>query len=136
MLDEEWSPEQVVARLKREQGMSISHEWNYQSIYSDKHSGGDLYRSLRCQEVRRKCYGTDDRRGCIPNQVSIDECLVVVVARQRIGDWEGDIVICKGHRGALVTLVERKSLYTVIRAVPPQDGRGGPQRCHRGTYSA
>jgi len=33
------------------------------------------------------------------------------------GDWEGDTVIGKGHRGALVRLVQRKSLYTVIGAV-------------------
>ena len=35
-------------------------------------------------------------------------------AKSRIGDWEGDTVIGKPHRGALVTLVERKSLYTLI----------------------
>ncbi len=114
---EEWSPEQVAGRLKDEQGVSISHEWIYQYIYADKHSGGDLYRHLRCQKVRRKRYGTYDRRGIIPHQVSIDERPAIVDAKRRIGDWEGDTVIGKGHRGALVTLVERKSLFTVIRAV-------------------
>jgi IS30 family transposase len=54
----------------------------------------------------------------IPNQVSIDDRPVIVDSKSRFGDWEGDTVIGKGHRGALVTLVERKSLYTVIRAVP------------------
>ena len=52
-----------------------------------------------------------------PNQVSIDERPAIVDTKQHFGDWEGDTVIGKGHRGALVTLVERKSLYTVIRAV-------------------
>ncbi len=42
----------------------------------------------------------------------------IVASRRRFGDWEGDTVIGKGHRGALVTFVERKSLYTVIQAVP------------------
>jgi hypothetical protein len=64
-----------------------------------------------------KRYGSHDRRGRIPNQVSIDERPAIVDARRRFGDWEGDTVIGKGHRGALVTLVERKSLYTVIRSV-------------------
>jgi IS30 family transposase len=100
-----------------EQGVPISHEWIYQYIYADKHSGGDLYRYLRCQKVRRKRYGSYDRRGCIPNQVSIDDRPAIVDSKRRIGDWEGDTVIGKGHRGALVTLVERKSLYTVIRSV-------------------
>jgi len=100
-----------------EQGVSISHEWNYQFVYVDKQSGGNLYRSLRCQKVRRKRYGVYSRRGTIPNQVSIDKRPAIVDAKRRFGDWEGDTVIGKHHRGALVTLVERKSLYTVIGSV-------------------
>ena len=117
LIRDEWSPEQVVGRVEMEQGVSISHEWIYQYIYADKHSGGDLYRFLRCQKLRRKRYGIYSRRGTIPNQVSIDERPAIVDAKRRFGDWEGDTVIGKGHRGALVTLVERKSLYTVIRSV-------------------
>jgi IS30 family transposase len=117
LIREEWSPEQVVGRVEREHGVSISHEWIYQYVYADQRSGGELYRFLRCQKVRRKRYGAYSRRGCIPNQISIDERPAIVDSRQRFGDWEGDTVIGKGHRGALVTLVERKSLYTVIRAV-------------------
>jgi hypothetical protein len=26
-----------------EQGVSISHDWIYQYVYADKHSGGDLF---------------------------------------------------------------------------------------------
>ena len=117
LIREEWSPEQVVGRVAMEQGVSISHEWIYQYIYADKHSSGDLYRYLRCQKVRRKRYGIYSRRGTIPNQVSIDERPAIVDAKRRFGDGEGDTVIGKGHRGALVTLVERKSLYTVMRSV-------------------
>jgi len=117
LIREEWSPEQIVGRIAMEQKVSISHEWIYQYIYADQRSGGDLYRSLRCQKVRRKRYGVYDRRGCIPNQISIDDRPAIVDSKRRFGDWEGDTVIGKGHRGALVTLVERKSLYTVIRAV-------------------
>jgi len=117
LIREEWSPEQIVGRLEMEQGVSISHEWIYQYIYADKRSGGDLYQYLRCQKVRRKRYGSYDRRGIIPNQVSIEDRPAIVDTKRRFGDWEGDTVIGKGHRGALVTLVERKSLYTVIRAV-------------------
>ena len=117
LIREEWSPEQIVGRVAMEQGVSISHEWIYQYIYADKHSGGDLYQFLRCQKLRRKRYGIYSRRGTIPNQVSIDERPAIVDAKRRIGDWEGDTVIGKSHRGALVTLVERKSLYTVIRSV-------------------
>ena len=117
LIREEWSPEQVVGRVEMEQGVSISHEWIYQYIYADQRSGGDLYRFLRCQKIRRKRYGIYSRRGTIPNQVSIDDRPAIVDSKRRFGDWEGDTVIGKGHRGALVALVERKSLYTVIRAV-------------------
>jgi len=117
LIREEWSPEQVVGRVAIEQGVSISHEWIYQYIYADQRSGGYLYCFLRCQKVRRKRYGSYDRRGRIPNQVSIDDRPAIVDSKRRFGDWEGDTVIGKGHRGALVALVERKSLYTVIRSV-------------------
>ena len=117
LIRQEWSPEQIVGRVKMEQGVLISHEWIYQYVYADKQSGGDLYRSLRCQKVRRKRYGVYSRRGKIPNQVSIDERPAIVDSKRRFGDWEGDTVVGKHHRGALVTLVERKSLYTVIGSV-------------------
>ena len=117
LLREAWSPEQIQGRLHREHRLTISHEWIYQHIYQDKRTGGDLYRSLRCQKKRRKRYGTYSRRGRIANQVSIEKRPAVVHARKRIGDWEGDTVIGKGHCGVLVTLVERKSKYTVLQGV-------------------
>ena len=132
---QDWSPEQIAGRLKVEQGVRISHEYIYQYIYADKRSGGDLYRHLRCQKRRRKRYGAYDRRGVIPNQVSIDERPAIVDARGRFGDWEGDTVIGKGHRGALVTLIERKSLYTVIGAVCRKDRRCGPCGRRSGSHA-
>jgi len=117
LIGQDWSPEQICGRLEAEQGIRISHEYIYQYIYADKRSGGDLYQHLRCQKQRRKRYGSYDRRGIIPNQVSIDERPRIVDTKERFGDWEGDTVIGKQHRGALVTVVERKSLYTVIGAV-------------------
>jgi len=41
----------------------------------------------------------------------------VVTTRQRLGDWEEETVIGKGHRGVFVTLVERKSKYPVLEGV-------------------
>ena len=86
-------------------------------MYSDKCLGGALYRFLRCQKRRRKRYGTHSRRGGIPHQVSIDDRPAIVAAKQRLGDWEGDTVIGKAPRGALVTLVERTSLSMVMQHV-------------------
>ena len=38
-------------------------------------------------------------------------------ARERIGDWEADTIIGRNHKGAILTLVERKSKYTLIRKI-------------------
>jgi IS30 family transposase len=118
LVRKDWSPEQISGRLKAEHGTTISHETIYQYIYEDKKTEGDFHTHLRCQKKRRKRYGSGrNRRGIIPNKTSIDERPVIVDARDRIGDWEVDTVIGKGHQGALVSIVERASLFTVIRSV-------------------
>jgi|SRR6476469_8906198 len=108
------SPQQVKGRLKLEKAMSISTEAIYQRAYRDKAQGGDLVSYLRCQKVRRKRYASgQDRRGVLVNRVCIEQRPAVVDQRSRMGDWEGDTVIGKNHRGILLTLVERKSRYTL-----------------------
>jgi transposase, IS30 family len=116
-LQQDWSPEQVSGWLKNNTDVAVSHEWIYQHIYRDKRSGGDLYKHLRCQKKRRKRTGDYDRRGKIPNQVSIEDRPEIVEQRERIGDWEGDTIIGAGKHGAIVTLVERKSRYTLLKQV-------------------
>ena len=113
----EWSPEQVSDWLKRHAGVEISHEWIYQYVLADKHAGGTLYRHLRCQKKRRKRYGSYDHRGKLPNRVSIEKRPAVVDQRKRIGDWEVDTIVGKGHRQAIVSLTERKSRLVLLRKV-------------------
>ncbi len=72
LLGHPWSPERIRGRLKREHGHTSSHKWIYQHIYHNKRAGGELFRFLRCQKVRRKRYGTWSRREQIPDQVSIE----------------------------------------------------------------
>ena len=116
-LREEWSPEQISDWLRKREGVRLSHEWIYQYLYQDKADGGELYRHLRCQKKRKKRYGSYQRRGTLVNQVSIDKRPKIVDRKTRIGDWEVDTVIGKGHQQALVTLNERKSMYTLIAHV-------------------
>ena len=118
-LGETWSPEQIAGYLKTNGQATVSHESIYQRIYADKRSGGTLHLALRCQKARRKRYGSGhERRGTIPNQVSIEERPAVVNQRERFGDWEGDLVIGAGQSQALVTLNERTSRYSLIGHVP------------------
>lgn len=118
LIRDEFSPEQVCGRLALEKQPTVSHECIYQHVYEDKASGGNLYTFLRCQKQRRKRYGSHSRRGIIPNKISIDERPEVVEKRERIGDWEGDTIIGKGHSGAIVSLVDRVSRYTLLRQLP------------------
>ena len=114
----DYSPEQVSGYLKITSGPSVSHERIYQHIYADKRGGGDLHKHLRCQKKRRKRYGKYSRRGQIPDRVGIELRPAIVVAKRRIGDWEADTIIGKGHRQAIVSLVERKSMFTLLKKVP------------------
>ena len=58
-------------------------------------AGGLLWKNLRSQKLRKKRYGKAERRGTIPNRVSIDDRAAIVETRSRIGDWEADTVIGK-----------------------------------------
>jgi len=114
----DFSPEQVSGYLKLTSGPSVSHERIYQHIYADKRGGGDLHKHLRCQKKRRKRYGKYSHRGQIPDRIGIELRPTLVDARCRIGDWEADTIIGKGHRQAIVSLVERKSMFTLLKKVP------------------
>jgi len=123
LLRQDWSPEQISGRLKKEQKICISHEWIYQYVLQNKQAGGDLYRHLRCQKKRRKRYGKYDRRGKLPNCRSIEERPAIVNARKRLGDWEVDTLLGKDHKRALVTLTERKSRFTLLGKVPQRSAQ-------------
>jgi IS30 family transposase len=109
-----WSPEQISGWL-RDQGIKLSHERIYQMIWQDKRDGGNLWRSLRRRGKRyNKRAGKNAGRGLIPNRIDISDRPAIVARKARLGDWEGDTVVGAGHKGGLLTLVERKSRLTKI----------------------
>ncbi len=117
-LRQEWSPEQIAGWLSRTRGISLSHERIYQHVRTDRRAGGPLYTHLRQgHKKRKKRYGKPDSRGQIRDRVSIENRPEVVEKKSRIGDWEIDLVVGRKQQGALVTLVERRSRYTVIGKV-------------------
>jgi IS30 family transposase len=117
LLRQDWSPEQISGRLKKERHLCLSHEWIYHYILKDQQAGGDLYRHLRCQKQRRKRYATLNRRGKLPNSRSIEMRPAIVATRNRVGDWEADTITGRKHQQAIVTLTERKSRYTLLGKV-------------------
>lgn len=117
--DHQWSPEQISLRLAQDDLLEISHERIYQHIILDQETGGDLYTHLRIRKKRRKRYGSGkERRGKIPNQVSIEKRPKEAEARNRPGaDWEGDLIIGAGQKQAIVTMVDRSTRTTFMRKV-------------------
>ena len=114
-LRQEWSPEQITGWLNDSHTASVSHQRIYDHILEDRRCGGTLYKSLRqASKRRRKRYGYRDCRGQIKDRISIEERPPVVDDKSRFGDWEIDTIIGKNHRGVLISVVERRSRYTLI----------------------
>lgn len=116
-----WTPEQISGRLKElypnNPIMSISHEAIYKHIYTRPQASLNkkLIKLLVRKKTRRRPH--KKRRGGgskIINQVSIDNRPKHIENRLEIGHWEGDLVIGKGQKSAIGTIVERKSRYTLI----------------------
>lgn len=125
-IKQDWSPEQICGWLKsedREEIIDLHHETVYHYILDDKDSGGELYKHLRHQnKTYRKRYGSAHNRSSngIRDRVDIDQRPDEANNRERVGDWEGDTIIGKNHKGAIVTLDERVSK---LRLAMPTGGK-------------
>lgn len=109
MLRADFSPEQIVGRLRVEGVRVMSHETIYLHIWADKARGGSLWRHLRgARKIKRKRYAGHDSRGRLAGKRLITQRPAVVNQRARFGDWEIDTVHGRG-KPAAVTVVERKS---------------------------
>jgi len=115
MREKQWSPEQISGYLKKTMNISISHERIYQYVWADKRKGGTLFKNLRCNgkkynRRRNKAAG----RGLIPNRVGIEMRPQIVERKERVGDFEMDTIVGAHHKGAIVSLVERKTMMTLL----------------------
>lgn len=78
--------------------------------------GGTLYRQLpRHGKTRWKGGKRGSKASRIPDRIDIRERPDIVDTRKRMGDWEGDTV--HGQNATLVTLVDRKSRFTLVQRV-------------------
>ena len=111
----EWSPRQISGWLARHRVFSISHETIYRFIWYDRFYGGTLYLHLRQAGKKwRKRYRSVDLRGVMPGKRHISERPRGAEHRSRVGHWEIDTVIGDRDQHCIVTLVERKTAYTLI----------------------
>jgi len=122
-----WSPEQVAGRIRYENyrgeiDMTISHEAIYTWMYALPK--GELARAgivLRTGREQRKPRGRKKPSGAkIVGMTPIDDRPAEVEGRQVPGHWEGDLVIGRGGKSAMGTLVERFSRFFI--PVPLEDG--------------
>jgi IS30 family transposase len=119
----DWSPQQIHDQLLILHEWTISHEWIYQHVLKDKHMGGNLYQHLRCQKKRHKRYGKYEFRGRIPGRVGIEQRPQVVDERSRLGDWEADTIFGRKKHQAIVTVIERKTRFTLMQKVMHKTGQ-------------
>jgi transposase, IS30 family len=124
-LEQKWSPEQISARLTEEYPddpeIRVSHETIYQTLYLQ--AKGELRTELklalrqgRARRIPRSRAILS--RGKIPNMVNISERPAEADDRAVPGFWEGDLIIGKGGKSQIATLVERTSRFTMLVRIP------------------
>jgi IS30 family transposase len=125
-LSEGWTPEMISGRAKLEGRRSVCKETIYKHIYADAKAGGDLWKHLprAHRKRRRRCPRADgNRKGKIPDQTMIDERPPEVDARAEAGHYEGDLIQGALGTGNLVTLVERKTRFSLVGYVSTKEAQ-------------
>jgi len=117
IIEEQWSPEQIVGYCKSQNIPMVSHERIYAFIRKDKNQGGDLYKHLRHQLKHRK-RPVSGKQNTIKDRVSIDLRSDIINNKERFGDWEIDLIIGKDRKGAIVTIVERTTGFFLMKKLP------------------
>lgn len=108
-LSQWWSPDQIAGRMRRESRGKQRRQVSHQTIYAWINR-----RAPHWKAYLRRGGRPVERRGKPRDLVRIDGRPDVINRRRRYGDWEGDTIVGKGRRSALVTLVDRKSGYVRI----------------------
>lgn len=112
----EWSPEQISRTLKKHDILGISHETTYRNIHRDRKKGGDLYKSLRqSNKKRRKKYLSRDSGGILRGKRPLEDRPEEANDRSISGHFEVDLVHGKTDKDCILTLVDRKTRFLIIR---------------------
>lgn len=130
-LRQRWSPEQIARRLPveypRDTTMRISHEAIYTYLYVLPRGAlkKELLAYLRQPRPQRRPRSrSPERRGTIPDMISIEERPAEVADRTVPGHWEGDLLLGQRNASALGTLVERTTRTVLL---VPLAGKTAPE---------
>jgi IS30 family transposase len=108
------SPEQISGAMAKEGLVAPSHEAIYRYIVRDKKAGGELFVCLRINGTRRYRRRVKGPRSKIPGRVDITQRPFSVESRRYFGDWEIDLVEGSKGTGFILSMVERKSRYSIF----------------------
>lgn len=128
-LRKRWSPEQIANYLKKhypnKPSMQVSHESIYTYIYvlGRGRLKEDLRQYLRQSRRFRRRKTSRKNRGKIPDMISIEERPKEVEDRTVPGHWEGDLLIGKGRKSALGSLVERTTRFLLLIPLKARDAQ-------------
>jgi IS30 family transposase len=120
-----WSPVQIAGWLKREhpgdESRQVSHETIYQTLFIQARGAlrKELQQHLRSKRAIRRSVHSEkgrDKRGQIPDMLSIRERPASVEDRALPGHWEGDL-IAGTKNSYIATLVERHTRYVMLMKV-------------------
>ncbi|WP_327686527.1 IS30 family transposase [Streptomyces sp. NBC_00467] len=132
-LNLEWSPEQIAAHLRSRRPdrpeRHLRHETVYRALYQGAKGGlsRTLTRKLRTGRPLRKQRRRSDQRmpRFVAPAVLTDRRPPVIELRERLGDWEGDLVVGARSQSAVATLVDRRTRY--LHLFPLPDGHSAGQ---------
>lgn len=113
------SPAQIARTLRRmPEPVQISYEAIYTALYAMPRGElrGELLGRLRRRHKSRRSrgWGRDRRNKAIPDMVLLDQRPAEVETRLVPGHWEGDLILGKGNRSQVGTLVERSTLFVAL----------------------
>jgi transposase, IS30 family len=122
----EWSPQQIAARLIRDypedMAMRVSHETIYRTLFIQARGAlrKELAACLRTGRTQRRPHKRTEQSGAgrLRNMILISDRPPEAADRAVPGHWEGDLLIGKGARSAIGTLVERSSRYVILLHLP------------------
>jgi IS30 family transposase len=124
-LSHEWSPEQISGKLQEQYpddlDMRVSAETIYQTLFLQARGElrTQLTLALRTGRTRRISPSrTAETRGKIRNMVTISERPKEAEDRSVPGFWEGDLILGKGNKSQIATLVERQTRFVMLVRIP------------------